>query len=161
MKPLSSSFLRICVSLLSEFIKSFWFESWDLKQSYAPKKEKKSHICIIIKEILMFLNTCLNDKGWRYIVRQAHWIWLGMGDSLDVYPKYGSYSLRMGKTNVCQGDLTDLRNTTFHSINMNMCDEGICTWEREILSLSAFLGTEDIAVHIVHKSRLIITYTLE
>ena len=29
------------------------------------------------------------------------------------------------------------------------------------LSLSAFLGTEDIAVHIVHISLLIITYTLE
>ena len=33
--------------------------------------------------------------------------------------------------------------------------------ERERLSLSAFLGTEDIAVHIVHISRVIITYTLE
>ena len=33
--------------------------------------------------------------------------------------------------------------------------------EREILSLSAFLGTEDIRVHIVHISRVIITYTLE
>ena len=33
--------------------------------------------------------------------------------------------------------------------------------ERERLSLSAFLGTEDIAVHIDHISRLIITYTLE
>ena len=33
--------------------------------------------------------------------------------------------------------------------------------ERERLSLSAFLGTEDIGVHIVHISRAIITYTLE
>ena len=33
--------------------------------------------------------------------------------------------------------------------------------ERERLSLSAFLKTEDIGVHIVHISRLIITYTLE
>ena len=33
--------------------------------------------------------------------------------------------------------------------------------ERERLSLSAFLGTEDIGVHIVHISRVIITYTLE
>ena len=33
--------------------------------------------------------------------------------------------------------------------------------EREKLSLSAFLRTEDIGVHIVHISRLIITYTLE
>ena len=33
--------------------------------------------------------------------------------------------------------------------------------ERERLSLSAFLRTEDIVVHIVHISRLIITYTLE
>ena len=33
--------------------------------------------------------------------------------------------------------------------------------EREILSLSAFLGTEDIGVHIVHISRIIITYILE
>ena len=33
--------------------------------------------------------------------------------------------------------------------------------ERERLSLSAFLRTEDIMVHIVHISRLIITYTLE
>ena len=33
--------------------------------------------------------------------------------------------------------------------------------ERERLSLSAFLRTEDIGVHIVHISRLIITYTLE
>ena len=33
--------------------------------------------------------------------------------------------------------------------------------ERERLSLSAFLRTEDIRVHIVHISRLIITYTLE
>ena len=32
---------------------------------------------------------------------------------------------------------------------------------RERLSLSAFLRTEDIGVHIVHISRLIITYTLE
>ena len=32
---------------------------------------------------------------------------------------------------------------------------------REIFSLSAFLRTEDIRVHIVHISRLIITYTLE
>ena len=32
---------------------------------------------------------------------------------------------------------------------------------RERLSLSAFLGTEDIAVHIVHISCLIITFTLE
>ena len=32
--------------------------------------------------------------------------------------------------------------------------------ERERLSLSAFLRTEDIGVHIVHISRLIITYTL-
>ena len=31
--------------------------------------------------------------------------------------------------------------------------------ERERLSLSAFLRTEDIGVHIVHISRLIITYT--
>ena len=30
---------------------------------------------------------------------------------------------------------------------------------REILSLSAFLGTEDIGVHIVYLSRVIITYT--
>ena len=33
--------------------------------------------------------------------------------------------------------------------------------ERKRLSLSAFLGTEDIGVHIVHISRVIITYTLE
>ena len=33
--------------------------------------------------------------------------------------------------------------------------------ERERLSLSAFLRAEDIGVHIVHISRLIITYTLE
>ena len=33
--------------------------------------------------------------------------------------------------------------------------------EREILSLSVFLRTEDIGVYIVHISRLIITYTLE
>ena len=33
--------------------------------------------------------------------------------------------------------------------------------ERERLSLSAFLRTEDIGVHIVHISRVIITYTLE
>ena len=33
--------------------------------------------------------------------------------------------------------------------------------ERERLSLSAFLRTEDIGVHIVHISRLIITYILE
>ena len=33
--------------------------------------------------------------------------------------------------------------------------------ERERLSLSAFLRTEDIGVHIFHISRLIITYTLE
>ena len=33
--------------------------------------------------------------------------------------------------------------------------------ERERLSLSAFFRTEDIGVHIVHVSRLIITYTLE
>ena len=33
--------------------------------------------------------------------------------------------------------------------------------ERERLSLSAFLRTEDIGVHIVHISLLIITYTLE
>ena len=42
---------------------------------------------------------------------------------------------------------------------------GFCCWlperERERLSLSAFLRTEDIGVHIVHISRLIITYTLE
>ena len=41
---------------------------------------------------------------------------------------------------------------------------GIHLWwerERERLSLSAFLRTEDIGVHIVHISRLIITYTLE
>ena len=33
--------------------------------------------------------------------------------------------------------------------------------ERESVCLSAFLGTEDIRVHIVHINRLIITYTLE
>ena len=33
--------------------------------------------------------------------------------------------------------------------------------ERERLSLSAFLRTEDIEVHIVHISRLIITYTVK
>ena len=33
--------------------------------------------------------------------------------------------------------------------------------ERERLSLSAFLGTEDIGVHIVQISRVIGTYTLE
>ena len=33
--------------------------------------------------------------------------------------------------------------------------------KRERLSLSAFLGTEDTEVHIVHISRIIITYTLE
>ena len=33
--------------------------------------------------------------------------------------------------------------------------------ERERLSLSAFLGTKDIGVHIVHISRVTITYTLE
>ena len=32
---------------------------------------------------------------------------------------------------------------------------------RERLSLSAFFGTEDIEIHIVHISRVIITYTLE
>ena len=37
----------------------------------------------------------------------------------------------------------------------------ISTGERERLSLSAFLRTEDTGVHIVHISRLIITYTLE
>ena len=42
----------------------------------------------------------------------------------------------------------------------------ICEWiivqrERERLSLSDFLGTEDIVVHIVHTSHVIITYTLE
>ena len=42
----------------------------------------------------------------------------------------------------------------------------ICEWiivqkERERLSLSAFLGTEDIVVHIVHTSHVIKTYTLE
>ena len=37
----------------------------------------------------------------------------------------------------------------------------IYIFKRERLNLSAFLGTEDIAVHIVHISRLIITYTLE
>ena len=45
--------------------------------------------------------------------------------------------------------------------------QGLCgteVWrerERERLSLSAFLGTEDIGVRIVHISRVIITYTLE
>ena len=38
---------------------------------------------------------------------------------------------------------------------------GMHITERERLSLSAFLGTEDIGVHIVHISRVIITYTLE
>ena len=33
--------------------------------------------------------------------------------------------------------------------------------ETERLSLSAFLGTEDIGVHVVHISRVVITYTLE
>ena len=33
--------------------------------------------------------------------------------------------------------------------------------KREILSLSAYLRTEDIGVHIVHISRVITTYTLE
>ena len=33
--------------------------------------------------------------------------------------------------------------------------------KEERLSLSAFLGTEEIAVHIVHIRHLIVTYTLE
>ena len=36
-----------------------------------------------------------------------------------------------------------------------------CSTERERLSLSAFLETEDIGIHIVHMPLLIITYTLE
>ena len=39
--------------------------------------------------------------------------------------------------------------------------EFACFGEKERLSLSAFLGTEDMGVHIVHISRVIITYTLE
>ena len=35
------------------------------------------------------------------------------------------------------------------------------TWKRERLSLSVFVGTEDIGVHVVHISRVIIAYTLE
>ena len=47
----------------------------------------------------------------------------------------------------------------FFSNNSSWCRER--EREREILSLSAFWGTEDIGVHIVHISRVIITYTLE
>ena len=41
------------------------------------------------------------------------------------------------------------------------CTDHIVIRERERFSLSAFLRTEDIGVHIVHISRLIITYTME
>ena len=47
------------------------------------------------------------------------------------------------------------KNTTKQYFEAEICKE------RERLSLSAFLGTEDIGVHIVHINRVIITYTLE
>ena len=54
-----------------------------------------------------------------------------------------------------------VRQTTFHvslaTVRCSLAEER----ERERLSLSVFLRTEDIGVHIVHISRLIITYTLE
>ena len=48
-----------------------------------------------------------------------------------------------------------------HCQNQRWPSSLTCERERERLSLSAFLRTEDIGVHIVHISRLIITYTLE
>ena len=53
-------------------------------------------------------------------------------------------------------------------VNIGSCDDLVLPgnsyylnqcWQREILSLSAFLGTEDIWAHMVHISRVIITYT--
>ena len=50
----------------------------------------------------------------------------------------------------------------FKLINKNIyITDHMLLRERETLSLSSFLRTEDIGVHIVHISRLIITYTLE
>ena len=46
-------------------------------------------------------------------------------------------------------------------LHLKFLQETYLSKERERLSLSAFLRTEDIGVHIVHISRLIITYTLE
>ena len=37
----------------------------------------------------------------------------------------------------------------------------VSEWVSEWLSLTAFLGTEDIGVHVVYTSRVFIAYTLE
>ena len=44
---------------------------------------------------------------------------------------------------------------------LNLGKDELHLGKRERLSLSVFLGTEDIGIHIVHISRVIITYTLE
>ena len=76
----------------------------------------------------------------------THLPWLQSCPSLDSYK-----ILKMGDNTVrCRSDMYGHFSTkSYH--------EG----ERERLSLLAFLGTEDIRVHIVHISHVIITYTLE
>ena len=58
-------------------------------------------------------------------------------------------------------DCFDLIAATSFTVHLDQKLPEVIERERERLSLSAFLRTEDIGVHIVHISRLIITYTLE
>ena len=67
------------------------------------------------------------------------------------------YQVLQGFFKIMKVALTHLREKHGVTISGYLDDKR----ERERLSLSAFLRTEDIVVHIVHISRLIITYTLE
>ena len=78
--------------------------------------------------------------------------------------KYGkNLSRTVGVTEqTCYVGQTDRRRDRWSETNISHPQQLCCAGrEREIISLSTFLGTEDIGVHIVHISRVIITYTLE
>ena len=82
--------------------------------------------------------------------RSRLWVW--SKDTVMQSAQYPIYSLPFHFTS----DQQYLRYSYFEIWPWNIQDQ-----ERERLSLSAFLVTEDIRVHIVHISRVIITYTLE
>ena len=102
---------------------------------------------------------------WRHHGYATALIWLC---KLCHYSRYcGNRFAVHSQCFCCTVDRTGFIETGFFKIPWHFPDISLTVlifpWqkERERLSLSAFLRTEDIGVHIVHISCLIITYTLE
>ena len=90
------------------------------------------------------------------------------------YVTWSSFSLKLKHRFIYRAGIDYMTQSSNPSVwNWNTgsyIEQALITWpglgqfnqrERERLSLSAFLRTEDIRVHIVHISHLIITYILE